>query len=101
SGTTSYTVTVKDKDGNTGTFNCSITVNPPPTANCLVITAVQGVPLTSAAMVGSGGTGGPYTFSATGLPANLTMSSTGVISGTPSASGTTSYTVTVKDKDGN
>jgi hypothetical protein len=30
SGTFSYTVTVKDSAGNTGTVNCSVTVNPPP-----------------------------------------------------------------------
>jgi hypothetical protein len=52
-------------------------------------------------MIGSGGVGGPYTFSATGLPAGLTMSSTGTISGTPTVSGTFSYTVTVKDAAGN
>jgi hypothetical protein len=52
-------------------------------------------------MAGSGGVGGPYTFSATGLPAGLTMSSAGTISGTPTATGTFSYTVTVKDSAGN
>ena len=52
-------------------------------------------------MVGSGGAGGPYTFSATGLPAGLTMSSTGTISGTPTVNGTFNYTVTVTDKNGN
>src|SRR5204862_4343319 len=102
SGTFSYTVTVKDKDGNTGTINCSVTVNPPPSATCLVINnAVQGVPLSTGPMTGSGGAGGPYTFSATGLPANLVMAADGSISGTPASSGTHSYTVTVKDENGN
>jgi hypothetical protein len=101
SGTFSYTVTVKDSAGNTGTVNCSVTVNAPPTANCVAITAVQGVAITPVTMVGSGGVGGPYTFSATGLPAGLTMSSTGTISGTPTVTGTFSYTVTVKDAAGN
>src|SRR6185436_17069092 len=71
------------------------------TATCLVISAVQGVPVSTGPMTGSGGTGGPYTFSATGLPANLVMAADGSISGTPSSSGTFSYTVTIKDKDGN
>jgi hypothetical protein len=97
----SYTVTVKDSCGNTGTFNCSVTVNPPPSASCVTINAVQGVAITSVTMVGSGGCGGPYTFSATGLPAGLSMSTGGTISGTPTASGTFSYTVTVKDSCGN
>ena len=45
----------------------------------------------------SGGTT-PYTFSATGLPAGLSInSSTGVISGTPTTTGTSSVTATVTD----
>src|SRR4029078_13463347 len=88
------------KDGNTGTVNCSVTVNPPPTASCVAIVSVQGGAITPLTMVGSGGLGGPYTFSATGLPAGLTMSAGGTISGTPTVTGTFNYTVTVTDKDG-
>src|SRR5215470_4952667 len=101
SGTFNYTVTVTDKNGHSGTVNCSVTVNPPPTASCVSITAVQGVAITPVTMVGSGGVGGPYTFSATGLPAGLSMASDGTISGTPTVSGTFNYTVTVKDSAGN
>ncbi|CAN5227017.1 hypothetical protein BH09GEM1_BH09GEM1_36370 [soil metagenome] len=103
SGTFSYTITVTDQFGNTSTFTCSIVVNtpPPPTAACLVISAVQGVAITPATMIGTGGAGGPYTFSATGLPTGITMSTTGTISGTASVSGTFTYTVTIKDKYGN
>jgi hypothetical protein len=72
-----------------------------PSASCVVVNATEGVPITPVQMTGSGGAGGPYTFSASGLPAGLTMSSAGVISGTPSVSGTFTYTVTVTDKDGN
>ena len=51
----------------------------------------------SATVAATGGTT-PYTWSATGLPANLTInSSTGAISGTPTAAGTSSVTVTVTD----
>ena len=100
-GTFNYTVTVTDSAGNTGTVNCSVTVAPPPSATCVSITAVQNVPLTPVTMTGSGGLGGPYTFSATGLPAGLTMSSGGTITGTPTVSGTFNYTVTVTDKAGN
>lgn len=50
----------------------------------------------SATVAGSGGVPA-YTWSAAGLPAGLTMSSAGVISGTPSASGT--FTVNVRLSD--
>jgi hypothetical protein len=101
SGTFPYTVTVTDSAGNTGTVNCSVTVAPPPTATCISITAVQGVAITSVTLTGSGGVGGPYTFSATGLPTGLTLSSSGTISGTPTVSGNFSYTVTITDSGGN
>jgi len=98
-GVFSYTVTITDKDGNSGSFNCSVNVNPRPSANCVTINAIQGAPITPVTLTGSGGAGGPYTFSATGLPAGITLSSSGVLSGTPSVTGTFSYTLTVKDKD--
>ena len=101
SGTFPYTVTVTDSAGNTGTFNCSVTVAPPISATCVSITAVQGVAITPVTMTASGGTGTGYTFSATGLPTGLTMSSSGTISGTPTVSGTFPYTVTVTDSAGN
>ncbi|MGD0733388.1 MAG: putative Ig domain-containing protein, partial [Terracidiphilus sp.] len=100
SGTFNYTVTVTDSAGHTGTVNCSVPVAPPPSATCVSITAIQGVAITPVTMVGSGGSGGPYTFSATGLPAGLTISTSGTISGTPTASGTFNYTVTVTDSAG-
>ena len=99
-GTFNYTVTVTDSAGNTGTLNCSVTVAPPVSATCVAITAVQGIAITPVTMVGSGGAGGPYTFTATGLPAGLTSSS-GTISGTATVSGTFNYTVTVTDSAGN
>ncbi|MEU6172325.1 putative Ig domain-containing protein [Streptantibioticus parmotrematis] len=48
----------------------------------------------------SGGTA-PYTWSASGLPAGLSIdSSSGTISGTPTAAGTSQVTVTAKDSTG-
>ena len=41
------------------------------------------------------------TFTATGLPNGLSISSSGKISGTPTVSGTFNYTVTITDKNGN
>jgi uncharacterized repeat protein (TIGR01451 family) len=69
--------------------------------NCVGITAVKGVAISPVKMTGVGGVGAPYSFSATGLPAGITMASDGTISGTPTVSGTFSYTVTVKDAAGN
>jgi hypothetical protein len=40
------------------------------------------------------------TFSATGLPAGLSISSSGLITGTPTTAGTSSVTVTAKDTTG-
>src|SRR5207248_2155400 len=73
SGSFAYTVTVNDKNNNAGTANCSVTVNAPPATSCVAITAVQGVAITPVTLTGSGGAGAPYTFSATGLPAGLTL----------------------------
>jgi predicted hotdog family 3-hydroxylacyl-ACP dehydratase len=100
-GTFPYTVTVTDSAGNKGTFNCSVTVAAAPSASCAVINAVQNNAITPVTLTGTGGAGGPYTFSATGLPAGLTMSTGGVISGTPTVTGTFPYTVTVTDSAGN
>jgi hypothetical protein len=101
SGTFNYTVTVTDKNGNKGTVNCSVTVTPSISASCVVINATQGVAITPVTLIATGGAGGPYTFTATGLPAGLTISTSGTISGTPLASGTFPYVVTITDKAGN
>jgi predicted extracellular nuclease len=47
----------------------------------------------------SGGTP-PYTWSASGLPAGIAISSDGVVTGTPTAAGTSSVTVTATDSGG-
>jgi hypothetical protein len=100
SGTFNYTVTITDSKGSKGTLNCSITVAPPVTTACVSFDAIQGTAITPVSLTGSGGAGGSYTFTATGLPAGLTMSSSGVISGTPTVSGTFTYTVTIHDAGG-
>jgi hypothetical protein len=101
SGTFVYTVTIRDSAGNTGTVNCSVTVLSQPSTACAVINAMQGVAITPVTLTGTGGAGGPYTFTALNLPAGLTMASNGTISGTPAVGGVFPYTVTVTDKNGN
>jgi hypothetical protein len=51
-----------------------------------------------AVLTATGGTE-PYTWAATGLPAGLTLSSDGVISGFPAGTGTSQVTVTVTDTE--
>ncbi|GAB3493294.1 hypothetical protein GCM10027341_08410 [Spirosoma knui] len=67
--------------------------------NPTVTTATQGSPV-SVSFVASGGTA-PYSFSldSSSLPASLSLSATGVLSGTPTQSG--SYSITVRAIDAN
>lgn len=91
SGNFSYTVTIKDSAGNTGTINCSITVNPPLQVTCSEVnTGDVGVPFNSGPIPVTGGVA-PYTFSISSgaLPPGLSLNtSTGAVTGTPTASGT-------------
>ena len=93
-------VTLPAAGGIDPTIDFGYWVQFPPAANCVAITAVQGVANTPVTMGGSGGAGGSYQFSAKGLPDGLTMSEDGTISGTPTVSGTFDYTITIKDAAG-
>ena len=53
----------------------------------------------SATLTATGGAA-PYTWSATGLPAGLSISSSGTITGTPTAAGTQTPSLIVKDANG-
>ena len=104
SGTTSFSVTVKDSVGNTLAQPLSITIAATP----LTITTTSlpggavGVAYSQALAV-SGGTP-PYsnwTVTSGSLPAGLSLnSSSGVIAGTPTTAGPSSFSVTVKDSAG-
>jgi hypothetical protein len=59
-------------------------------------TGTVGTPISNLTLSATGGTP-PYTWSATGLPAGLTISTSGVISGTPTTGGTYSVTATATD----
>lgn len=71
----------------------SVTVANPGNQTTTVGTAV------SLQLSASGGTGS-YTWTATGLPTGLTISSAGKITGTPTTAGTYTVTVTARDSNG-
>ncbi len=76
-----------------GTPSGGVTANNPGSQNGVVGTAAK------LQLSASGGSGG-YTWTATGLPAGLSISSGGLISGTPTTAGTYSVTATAKDSSG-
>jgi beta-glucosidase len=101
-----YTVSVGDSSASlplTGTLAVTASqlgapvtlANPGPQAS------LAGSAASAVTLSGKDGTGGQtLTYSAAGLPAGLSISSAGVISGTPTANGTTTVTVTAKDGNG-
>jgi hypothetical protein len=94
------TATVTDKSGTKASKSFAITIDAAP---LVVTTASLGNATAGAAYSASVGANGgvqPYTFSASGLPSNLVISTDGAITGTVAAPGTSSVTVTVKDKVG-
>jgi hypothetical protein len=104
-GTAPVAVTVTDSSSSSSqsvTTTLPITIQPATAAAPLSITttslpdAISGAPYTGS-VAAAGGTS-PYTFSATGLPSGLSInSSTGAITGTTTAVGAASVSVTVRD----
>ncbi|MGA9565601.1 MAG: putative Ig domain-containing protein [Candidatus Korobacteraceae bacterium] len=100
-GTTSFKVQVTDSQTPTAAVDIaseSITVNPTLSISTTSLTAGSvGVPY-GATLAAVGGVS-PYTWSLTSgsLPAGLTLSTSGFITGTPTAQGTQSFTVQVSD----
>ncbi len=94
----SFTATVTDSLGTKASKSLSIHVGLAP----LTITGTPGNGITGTAYSATvGATGGkpPYTFSGT-LPGGLSISSAGAISGTPTVTGASSISVTLKDSAG-
>lgn len=100
-GNNAITVTVKDASSSqlTATANLQINISPPTPISITTASLPNGATNTpySSAVVATGGTQ-PYAWTATGLPAGLTINSvTGVIQGTPAAVGTSTATIGVTD----
>ncbi|MFI7597770.1 ExeM/NucH family extracellular endonuclease [Actinoplanes sp. NPDC049681] len=91
---TTATPTPKNSSDGDTTPPVAVTVTGPGTQNATVGTAIT--PLTLKA---AGGTT-PYTWTAVDLPAGLTISDAGVVSGTPTTAGTSKVTVTATDAAG-
>jgi hypothetical protein len=104
SGVSNFTVGATDSIGDTGSHAYSVNIG---TGVLVVAPAALPAGTQNTAynqtVTASGGTGGPYTFtiSSGALPAGLTMSSAGVIGGTPTGSGASTFTVRGLDSLGN
>ncbi|MBI5635113.1 MAG: putative Ig domain-containing protein, partial [Nitrospirae bacterium] len=101
-GTFNFTVMATDSNGCTGSraytlfINCpTIIINPAVLPNGATDSAYSQI------ITASGGVG-TYTYSVTAgaLPAGLTLSAAGVLSGTPTAAGTFNFTVRATDSNG-
>ena len=96
-----FSIQVKDANGVTATSPCPFTINSAPALSCPAVSSGEiGVAFNSPAITVNGGTT-PFTFSvATGtLPNGLTLNTTsGAITGTPTAGGT--FSIQVKDAVG-
>jgi hypothetical protein len=99
-GTSSFTVRVADTGGQADTQALSILINPSSPPN-ITTTSLPGGTVGLAYSEGLQATGGTgtlvWSLSGGSLPANLTLSSVGTISGTPTNTGTSNFTVMVTD----
>lgn len=98
-----FVVTATDKNGFEQTKDYQLTVAAPVLAMSVgaLPKGVDGSPYPSVPLRVSGGSG-PYTFAVTSgaLPPGLTLSPSGVLSGTPEGSGTFTFAITVTDAGG-
>jgi len=103
SGTFNFTVTATDANGYTGSRAYALGVTPASTISVAppTLPSAELALSYSQTITASGGTG-PYAFGVTAgaLPAGLTLSAGGALSGTPTESGTFNFTVTATDANG-
>lgn len=95
-GTSSFVVQVRDSSGATASKALSIAVTPaPPTVTTTTLPPASTTQAYSTTLTGTGA--GLLTWTATGVPVGLTLSTSGVLSGTPTTVATYSMVVTVTD----
>lgn len=101
SGVDSFTYTAANTTGTSAAATVTVTVSPPTFAFTPAAGALAGATVADAydlAIVAANGTA-PYTYAVTGgaLPAGLTLAADGRLSGTPTADGAATFTVTATD----
>jgi hypothetical protein len=99
-GQSSFTVRVQDAGGQSATKALSITINVPAPPNITTTTLPGGTvgQAYNQTLQATGGTGArTWSLSGGSLPAGLTLSPAGVISGTPTTAGNKNFTVRVTD----
>jgi len=107
-GTPTFGVTVTDSASNTATATFSMTISPGVsiTTSTTLPGGYQGTVYPGATLAATSGAGAPYTWtwaaaSGSSLPAGLSLSTGGAITGTPTGSGTFRIVVTAKDSVSN
>lgn len=107
-GTPSFSITATDSVGNTAsaTFSMTIAAGVSITSSSTLPNGYQGAVYPGATLAATGGSGLNYSWtwapaSGSSIPAGLSLSTAGVVSGTPTASGTFSIVVTVTDSASN
>ena len=102
-GTYTFTLTATDASGCTGSQDYSLTVRGCPAISLNPTTLPSGTVgvYYNQTITASGGTS-PYTFAVTAgsLPPGLSLSSSGVLSGTPTTAGTYGFVLTATDANG-
>jgi Putative Ig domain/Cohesin domain len=99
-GTYQFTITATDSTGAAGSGMYTMNVNPAVSITTPSLPSGTAGTAYSQSITGSGGTG-TVTYSETGtLPTGLTLSSNGLLAGTPTTAGTYTFTVTATDSVG-
>ncbi len=103
-GTFTFGLNVNDEYQNFATRSFSVTINPQPSFNSITLPAGNVSVAYATSNIASARVGGtaPFTFSVTSgiLPPGISLSSSGLLSGTPSAGGIFSFSVGVTDAAG-
>ena len=96
--TTTFTLSVQNASGTSAPVAVTVEAAPPVTTSPSALPNGTVGTLYSQTLSAAGGSGPPYAFNLNGvLPAGLSLSQTGVISGTPTAAGQSNFVVFVTD----